>query len=41
MLSICMHAIARSQLLSALFDGHVNNVQLQTTRHQQGAALAH
>jgi len=30
-----------SQSLSPLVDGRVNNVLLQTARHQQGAASAH
>jgi len=39
MLSVCTQA--HSQLLSSLIDGRVNNVLLQTAKHQQGTASAH
>jgi len=39
MLSICTHAC--SQSLSPLVDGRVNDVLLQTARHQQGTGSAH
>jgi len=36
---ICKHA--RFQSLSPLVDGRVNDVLLQTARHQQGSVSAH
>jgi len=41
MFSIWTNTCSQSQSLSPLVDGRVNNVLLQTARHQQGAASAH